>query len=390
MRWVVWLLFAFAVAVGLSLLMRFNYGNVAILWPPYRIEVSANLAIAAILLAFLLLHLLLVGTAKALALPQRVRDFRARRQQELATAALGQGVLAFFEGRLSRVEKHARTARAVPSIAAAAALVAARSAQRMQEPERRDTWLADASADSAAAQAVAMTRAEIAVDEQRPLDAIQIIERMQANGARHLSAMRTLLRAYEQAERWDDVLRTLRLLEKRDALHPAAAARLRSRAFGALLAIRTDDAAAIRELWRSLRADERKLPELAAPVALALARAGATDEARRIVEQAMDVGYSDPLMQAYASMEAIAGRDRLERIEGWRDRYGDEPQLLLALGRTCAAEKLWGKAEEYLKRLVRTEPSPAAHAALADLYESTGRSEEAAAAYRIAARLATA
>jgi HemY protein len=125
-------------------------------------------------------------------------------------------------------------------------------------------------------------------------------------------------------------------------------------------------------------------------VALALARAGATDEARRIVEQAMDVGYSDPLMQAYASMEAIAGRDRLERIEGWRDRYGDEPQLLLALGRTCAAEKLWGKAEEYLKRLVRTEPSPAAHAALADLYESTGRSEEAAAAYRIAARLATA
>jgi HemY protein len=389
-RWVVWLLLAFAVAVGLSLLMRFNYGNVAILWPPYRIEVSANLALATILLSFLVLHLLLVATAKALALPQRVRDYRMRRQHELATAALGQGVLAFFEGRLSRVEKHARTAQAVPSTAAAAALVAARSAQRMQEQGRRDKWLADASADPAATNAVSMTRAEIAVDEQRPRDAIEVIERMQASGARHLSAMRLLLRAYEQAERWDDVLRTLRLLEKRDTLHPAAVARLRGRAVGAILVLKAGDAQAIRELWKSFRAEERRLPELAAPVALALADAGATDESRRIAEQALDAAYSDPVMVAYATVPGIAGRDRLERIEGWRNRYGDEPQLLLALGRTCAAEKLWGKAEEYLTRLIRAEPTPAAHAALAQVYEATGRGEEAAVSYRAAALLATA
>jgi hypothetical protein len=42
MRWLVWLLLAFAAAVGLSLLLRFNQGNVAILWPPYRIDISVN------------------------------------------------------------------------------------------------------------------------------------------------------------------------------------------------------------------------------------------------------------------------------------------------------------------------------------------------------------
>jgi HemY protein len=388
MRWVAWLLLAFAAAVGLSLLMRFNYGNVAILWPPYRIEVSANLAMALLVLAFLVVHLVLIATSKALALPQRVRDYRGRRLQEQTTAALRSSVLAFFEGRHSRVEKHAKVAQGNPSTAAAAALVAARSAQRMQEQDRRDKWLVDAGGDANAANALLMTQAEIAVDEQRPLEAIAILDRLHAKGARHIASLRTLLRAYEQAERWEDVLHTLRLLEKRDALHAAAIARLRIRAYSELLARKAGEAAAIRDLWRSLRPDERKLPELAAPTVRALADAGAPEEARKIAEQVMEAGYSDRVIAAYGELSGLALRDRLERIEGWRNRYGDEPQLLLTLGRICAAEKLWGKAEDYLKRVARAQPSAAAHAALADLYESTGRAEEAAAEYREAARIA--
>jgi HemY protein len=390
MRWVVWMLLAFAVAVGLSLLMRFNYGNVAILWPPYRVEVSANLAMALLILAFLVLHLLLIATSRALALPQRVRDYRARRQSEHATAALRNSVLAFFEGRLSRVEKFAKAAQASPSTAAAAALVAARSAQRMQELTRRDSWLKGAGGDPQAASALLMTQAEIAVEEQRPLEAIDLIERLHGNGARHIASLRTVLRAYEQAERWDDVLHTLRLLEKRDALHAAAIARLRVRAFGELLMRKSGEAAAIRELWRSLRADERKLPELAAPTVRALAEADALDDARKIAEQVLDAGYSDSVVVAYGALAGLPLRQRLERIEGWRNRYGDEPQLLLTLGRICVAEKLWGKAEDYLRRVARAQPSVAAHASLAELYESTGRADEAAVEFREAARLAAA
>jgi HemY protein len=60
MRWLVWLLLAFVVAVGLSLLLRFNQGNVAIMWPPYRIDISVNLALAILAAGFVLLHLVLV------------------------------------------------------------------------------------------------------------------------------------------------------------------------------------------------------------------------------------------------------------------------------------------------------------------------------------------
>ena len=388
MRWMVWVLVAFATAVGLALLMRFNHGNVAILWPPYRVEISVNLALALLLALFGALHLLLVGTARALRLPQRVRDYRQRRQQDLAVGALRDSVLAFFEGRHARVERHALLARTSPITAAPSALLAARSAQRMQEQSRRDRWLQEAQGDAGASNALLMTQAELAVEDRRTQEAIEIVERMHARGARHIVSLRTALRAYEQAERWDDVLHTLRLVEKRDALHPAAVRRLRDKAYGELVARKAGDPAALRDLWRSLRADERALPELASQTAAALADAGAADDARRIVEQALDAGFAEPLPATYARIGGLALRDRLERLEGWRARYGDEPTLLLALGRLCSDEKLWGKAEDYLKLAARQQPTVAVHAALGELYETLGRDEEAGRAFREAVRVA--
>jgi HemY protein len=388
MRWIVWLLAAFAIAVGLALLMRFNHGNVVVLWPPYRVELSVNLALVLLGAAFVALHLAAVAIGRALRLPQRVREYRTRRQAEQATSALRDSVLAFFEGRLARVERFAQAAQAHPATAGPAALIAARSAQRMQEQARRDRWLLDATADAGAANALLMTQAELAVEDRRTQEAIDIVERLHARGARHIVSLRTALRAYEQAERWDDVLHTLRLVDKRDALHPAAVQRLLVRAFDGLVARRSGDASALRELWRSLRAEERARPEIAERAAVAFAAAGATEEARRIVEQALDAAFSSPLPAVYARLSAIPLRDRLERLEGWRKRYGDEPALLLALGRTCAGERLWGKAEDYLKLAARREPGVAVHAALGELYETLERPAEAAEQFREAARLA--
>jgi HemY protein len=143
---------------------------------------------------------LLIGTSRALALPQRVRDYRARRQQEQAGAALRDSILAFFEGRLGRVERFARAAQSHPSTAGPAALIAARSAQRLHEVERRDRWLQDAAADPGTANALLMTQAELAVEDRRTQDAVEIVERLQERGARHIVSLRTALRAYEQAE----------------------------------------------------------------------------------------------------------------------------------------------------------------------------------------------
>lgn len=388
MRWVVWLLVAFAMAVGLALLMRFNQGNVAVLWPPYRIDISVNLALALLAAGFTLLHLILVGTARALGLPQRVREYRLRRQQEQAVSALRDSVLAFFEGRLGRAERFARGAQGSALTAGPASLIAARAAHRMNERERRDQWLKDASTDTGATQAVLMSQAELAVDDRRTPEAIELIDQIKAKGARHVVSLRTALRAYEQADRWEDVLHTLRLVEKRDAMHPAATTRLRVKAVAELLRRQAGDATGIRALWRSLKVDERAIPALAHQVADALASAGGTEEARKILEQSLDAGFDAGSVLSYAALQGLPFRDRLDRLEAWRSRHGDEPALLLALGRLCAAERLWGKAEDYLLMSLRRQPSVQAHVALAELLETLDRQAEAGEQFRAAARLA--
>ena len=80
---------------------------------------------------------------------------------------------------------------------------------------------------------------------------------------------------------------------------------------------------------------------------------------------------STNLLRLYQTLTTIPARERLMRAERWRDKYGEDPQLMLTLGRLCVEESLWGKAEEFLKLgLSAPDPSPAQYA-LGDLYDGT-------------------
>lgn len=386
MRWIVWVLLILSSAVGLALLMRFNHGNVAILWPPYRVDVSVNLAVLVLLTSFVALHLLLVAISRALALPARVRDYRARRQLEAARLALRDSLLALFEGRFGRAERLAQVARDDERLAGPAALVGARAAHRMREFERRDRWLGLADQDHAAENAGLMTAAEFALEEQDTARAIAMIEKLHGKGLRHIHSLRVALRVYEQAEDWMGVLHVLRLLEKRDALPEAAIRGLRVRACRALFLGREGDATALRDLWAALKPAERELAESVEAAASAYAASGLSEQARRLIESVMDRELSPILLRVYASLPDVSVRERIQQAEQWRTRHGDDPDLALALGRLCMAESIWGKAEEYLRRSLSARDARAAHLALAELGEAIGKADLAAEHYRAAAR----
>ncbi|MBN9425942.1 MAG: heme biosynthesis protein HemY [Burkholderiales bacterium] len=385
MRRVILALLIVSAAVGVAMLMRFNHGNVAVLWPPYRVDVSVNLVVVLLIFGALLVHLLLLTLSNALNLPARVREYRQRRRRESALAGLRDGLLALFEGRFGRAERLAQGALGEPSLAGVASLVAARAAHRMREIERRDRWLEAAAAEPGALHAQLMTAAEMAVEDHRPADAIMAIGRLHAGGPRHIHALRTALRAYEQSEDWPALLRALRQIEKRDALHPAAVRGMKIRAYRALFAARRDDPGAVQQLFASLGPAERQIDEVLEAAAQAFEAAGRSDQAQRLLEPALDERFSDSLITLYAGLRGAPARDRLRRAEAWRTQYGDEPALLRALGRLCAAEALWGKAEEFLILAERAAPGAEAYLLLAQLYERLGRLDDAQRYYRLAA-----
>jgi HemY protein len=64
--------------------------------------------------------------------------------------------------------------------------------------------------------------------------------------------------------------------------------------------------------------------------------------------------------------------------------------LLLALGRLCARQQLWGKAQSYLEASVALEPTYAAHLELAQLHERLEHADAARAHHRASLELAVA
>jgi HemY protein len=385
MRRVVWLLIVVSAAVGVALLLRAGHGNVAILWPPYRIDLSVNLAVLILIALFLLLHLLFGALSGALNLPGRVREYRERRQREKALLGLRDSLLAFLEGRFGRAERLAKGALADESLAGAAALIGARAAHQMRETERRDQWIESAVPFKSVEQARRTIEAEIALEDHRPSDALDALAALQAGRQRHIHGFRLALRAHERLGNWSEVLEHVRQLERRAAIEPMAAQVARTHALRAMLEAAGDDRETVRRTIDEIPAPEREIDEVAHAVVRALLRSGQHEPAARIVEQTLGKRHDPELVAMWPELEAIPRRKRIAAAEGWLQRWGEQPALLVALGRLCAAEALWGKAEEFLLRAVRKSHDPVAETLLGDLCERHGRAEEAARWYREAA-----
>ena len=385
MRRAVWLILVLSAAVGLALLLHFQHGNVSILWAPYRIDLSVNFAVIIVLATFVVMYVAIRAASQTMSLSRRVSEYRAGRRRERAMGGLLDAVTALFEGRFGRAERLAGKARIDETVAGVAALVGAKAAHAVQEPERRDHWLEVARESPSGTLAAGLLGAEIALDEDRPDDAVAEIDAVHSGKSRHIHALRLALRAYERAHDWQRALAVLGQLDKRDALPAAAIRGSKIRAYRALFKLRGGDADAIWDVYRSLGRRDRQIIEIVDAAAHALASAGDEQRAGRLVEEALAEQVSPRLLRLYARLTSVPARDRLARAEKWRDRHGDDPALLAAMGELCLAESLWGKAEDFLQRADKLAPSRVTRQLLGSLYERTERHDEAYRYYKLAA-----
>lgn len=376
-----------AAAVGLALAARFNEGNLVIFFPPYRVDLSLNLFLLLMGLSFVLLYGALRLISKTFSLPQRVAAYRERQREIRANLALRQALQAYFEGRFGQSEKYARQAADQPDTSALAALIAARATHRMNEFARRDEWFTHAAAHESARAARLMTQAECLVDARDGHGALEVIGQLHAAGARHIHSLRLAMKAHQYAGDWLEVLRLLRALNKRDALHPVAARQIRIDAWRALLAGR-EDSEALYQIWQEVPLTDRRVPEIAVAMARAFNRAGLPGQARRVIEGALAENWDARLVMEYAQCVEVDSMPQIERGERWLHNHPDDPALNYALGVLCARASLWGKAQHYLGKAIAARDADITRAALREsglVYEAVGDHAEAARQFRAAA-----
>lgn len=383
MKALLWLLAVIALAVALTLAVRHTAGFVLLVYPPYRIELSLSLLLLLLLAAFLVGYALLRLSLITLRLPATVRRFKQQQRRDKAHAALEEGLLAFFEGRYAKAEKAAATALELEELPALTAVVAARAAHELKAHDRRDHYLLEAERLAPDFPAVRlMTQAELLLEQRRHQEALVALRQLSAAGSKNPAALRLELKAQQMARNWDQTLALVAQLEKRESIEPAQAELLKLNAHLENLKRKALDGAALRDYWEKIPAADRLNGKIALAGARAFLQFGEGEKAQEIIVQSLSKRWDSELIQLFGTCTSAETLKQIERAEKWLPAHPDDAALLLALGRMCARQELWGKAQSYLEASLSLAPSNDAHVALAQLLEKMGRPDEACRHYR--------
>ena len=110
MRQLLWFIVIAALATVAAMFLRQDAGYVVVVTPPYRIEISLTLAVAGIVVAFLVVHALLRLVSHTLRMPAQVSLLRKHWRQNRGREALRGAMQMLLEGRYAKSQKLARRA----------------------------------------------------------------------------------------------------------------------------------------------------------------------------------------------------------------------------------------------------------------------------------------
>jgi HemY protein len=389
MRFAIWSIILAAVAVGIALFARNSTGYVVIVSSPYRIELSLNLLVFLVFAGYFAFYMLARLASTLIAIPGRVRAYRDERQRSRLRQALNDALLAFFQGRYASAEKSAATALLGDETKGVAAIIAARSAHELGRFSEREQFLDQAKgATQELEQARLTTLADLLVSQGRHEEALAVLKDLSARDQRNLRLLRLRLQAEQALRQWDEMLATLASLVKLGGIGPAEASAARRAGHLGNLSRKSQDAAALAAYWKQLPAEMRLDPTVAATAARYHLALGGNAEAQVIIEQALEREWNSSLVALYGESAGADAVPQIERAERWLRAHARDPALLLALGKLCMKQGLWGKAQSYIEASLALEPTHDGHMTLAALMEQIGKPQEAVQHFRRSAELA--
>ncbi len=392
MRSLFWLLTLSALAIGVALLGHLSDGYVLWVLPPWRIELSFNLFVLLQFVVLAVVYLLLRAIAITMNMPRIVGEFRSRRARQRDERTVAEALRQFWEGRYGHAIKSAEKVGAGGTAAPAgpavqlAALVGFKAAHALHDEARIAEWRARAAADDGAWHtARLMAEAGLALDARDFAAAKAALDQLGAKERRQISAQRMFLRLAQGQSDWAEMLRIARSLEKHRALTAEQALPLRLRAQRGMLDGLQDDPVQLMRYWRDMLSAERLDLQLAQRVTRALTMAGACAESGQLIEDYLDARWESVLLEDYARCVSADVLGHIAHCEKWLHAHPNDAELLLALGRLCARQQLWGKAQSYLEASLAVDPLCDVHVELARLFDHLERPDDANRHYRAAA-----
>ncbi len=121
----------------------------------------------------------------------------------------------------------------------------------------------------------------------------------------------------------------------------------------------------------------KRRSKIAAAAAQAFGRMGDCQSAQHILAESLNAQWDEELITLFGECHADNNIAQIEQAERWLPQHSDDAGLLLALGKLCMHQQLWGKARGYLDASLSLKTTRAAYQALSQLAEKLGEREQA-------------
>lgn len=356
-RWVLVLLIVAAAAALAWHWLAADPGYVYVRLGRTTLETSVVVAIAALLLAWLVAGLIW----RLLRWPFRAwgRAHKRRGRERLAN-----GLTAFAEGDYLQAERDLDKAAQHAAFRTPALLVLARAAHERGARERATQALDEA--EAGAARATTALRARFFVDEGREREAFDLLKKNADADTLCLRGRRLLIDTALDLGESQVALDALPALLRSQSLTASTLEQLETRALAAALAA-APDVASLNALWNRASRAQRRREEAIEAFARRSASQGQMLAAMDEIESAQRRQWSDRLATVYGELGDGEAAARLRQAEGWPALAPNSAALQLTLGRLQLQQGQHERAEESLQRALALAPSAAAWETLGDL-----------------------
>ena len=385
MKWL--LIIALALALGglFIWLADFEPGFVLVQYGQWTVETSLIVFTAAWLILLVIVYLFLRSLVAIKNTPARLSQWQENQRHKRATKALTNGLITLEEGRWAEAERllvrHAGNSE-TPLLHY---LAAARAAQKQQAPDRRDSYLKLAHETTPGADiAVGVVQAELQLSAGQKEQALATLQHLREVAPKHPYVLQLLQQLYQDTDQWQEVQSVLPDLRKRHVLDANSAKALSAEATVGQLqnALIRQEWQRMEQIWLQSPGKIRQSESVLKTYINGLLMQGEQQRAMVLIEEYLRKNWSDALIYQYGKIMQGGLLKRLATAEKWLKQHEENPWLLLTLGRLAQANKLWAKAEAYLRSSIEHGPRGETYQALAEVLMAQDKRDAAANIYK--------
>lgn len=360
-------------------------GYLLLAWRNYTFETSLFAIVALFIAVFVVarLLLLLLSWINPLQLRSLGRKWQAGREEKGRSNTL-EGLMHIARGNWQLA--HAQLIRSVSDKDATLInhLAAAFAACEMG---RKDWWLEildQASKEYPQSLSTINTvRASLLFKTGQFEQCVVVLEKLRKTSLNDEHLLSLLKEVYLKLENWKQLRTLLPQLEKNKVINPAEQEQIEKRLLleamrSKVEEIRKDSSAKtsltseLTKIWKKAPARFKEDEVLTARYIDMLLVISAGAEAARTIEHFLGRNWSDLLAHRYGVAEFGDSSKQLIHGEIWLKERPKNAALLLALGRICLRNRIWGKAREYFEASLAASPAVETYGELTRLTRNLG------------------